>query len=206
MITFPITQDTKPIIRDGNGNQIVDFLEKDIVVQSPSLPPTGIGYFLVDRDHAMRVDLISNEMYGYIDPSENILKFNGISNPLSIDEGDILVTYDIFSLNRNVRAVNNSAKDKEDVRKQYLTPEKKSKIDPQLQSFNKRDTARRPVVGPAETALPPNYADFGDTEIQVRNGKIFMGPNISKSSEADQGPISKSEFIARLVKNRLNND
>lgn len=205
MITFPITQDTKPFYKDGYGNQIVNFLEKDIVVQSASLPPTGIGYFLVDRDTSMRVDLISNEMYGYIDPAEKILKFNGISNPFSIDEGDILVTYDLYSLGRNVRAVNNSAKDKEDVRQQYLTPEKKSKIDPQLQSFSKRDTARKPVSGPANNSLPPNYADFGDTEIQIRNGKIYMGPNVTKSSEADEGPISKSEFIARIVKNRLNN-
>lgn len=205
MITFPVTQDTKPFIKDGNGNTIVNFLEKDIVVQSPSLPPTGIDYYLVDNDTSMRVDLISNEMYGYIDPAEKVLKFNGISNPFSIDEGDILITFDLYSLNRNIRAVNNSAKDKEDVRRQYLTPEKKSKIDPQLQSFSKRDTARKPVTGPADTALPPNYADFGDTEIQVRNGKIYMGPNVTKSSEADEGPISKSEFIARLVKNRLNN-
>ena len=205
MISFPITQDTKPLIKDGNGNQIVNFLEKDIVVQNPSLPPTGINYFLVDNDTSMRIDLISNEMYGYIDPAEKVLKFNGISNPFSIDEGDILITFDLYSLGRNVRPVNNTAKDKEDVRRQYLTPEKKSKIDPQLQSFSKRDTSRKPVAGPADNALPPNYADFGDTEIQIRNGKIYMGPNVTKSSEADEGPISKSEFIARLVKNRVNN-
>ena len=204
-MTFPVTQDTKPFIKDGYGNQIVNFIEKDIVIQSTSLPPTGIDYFLVGKDSSMRIDLISNEMYGYTDPAEKILKFNGISNPLSIDEGDILIVYDLYSLNRNIRSVNNAAKDSDDVRRQYLTPEKKSKIDPQLQSFSKRETSRKPVIGPADTALPPNYADFGDTEIQIRNGKIYMGPNVTKSSEADEGPISKSEFIARLVKNRLNN-
>ena len=95
-----------------------------------------------------------------------------------------------------------SANDKEDVRKQYLTPEKSSKVDPTLQAFNKRE---QPKKLETNDALPPNYADFGDQEIQIRNGKLYFGPNVTKSKEACEDPISKSEFIAKLIKNRINN-
>ena len=204
MIEFTISQDTKPEITDGNGVKIIDFLEKDVVVQDPKQPPTGIDYFLVTVDQAMRIDTISKAMYGYTTPIEKILKFNNISNPLSIDEGDILVVYDLYSLVRNMRDTTQAAKGKEDVRKQYLTPEKKSKIDPKLQAFDKRNKPRRADV-PGESLLPPNYADFGDQEIQIRNGKLYFGPNVTKSRQESEDPLSKSEFIARLIKNRINN-
>jgi len=205
MIEFIVSQETKPEITDGNGNKIIDFLEKDITVIDEKQPPTGISYFLVNEDQAMRIDLISKAMYGYTSPIERILKFNNISNPLSIDEGDILVLFDLYSLVRNMRDTSQAAKNKLDVRKQYLTPEKKSKIDPALQAFDKRNKARKTPSVPEDSTLPPNYADFGDQEIEVRNGKLYFGPNVTKSKEACEDPLSKSEFIARLIKNRINN-
>ena len=152
----------------------------------------------------MRIDLISQAMYGYLEPIEKILKFNGISNPLSIDENDILVVYDLYSLANNMRDSSGIAQLKRDIRKQYLSPEKASKTDPKLKEFTKR-TPPKIDEGPAGNALPPNYADFGDQEIQIRNGKLYFGPNVSKGKDACEEPLSKSEFIARLIKNRINN-
>ena len=152
----------------------------------------------------MRIDLISKAMYGYMEPVEKILKFNGISNPLSIDESDILIVYDLFSLTNNMRDPNGIAQLKTDIRKQYLSPEKASKTDPKLKDFSKR-TPPKIDEGASGDALPPNYADFGDQEIQVRNGKLYFGPNVSKGKDACEEPLSKSEFIARLIKNRINN-
>jgi hypothetical protein len=202
MIDFPITQESKTVIKDANGIEYIDFLEKDINIFDSAVPPTPIDYYLVTTDTQMRIDIISTAMYGYLDPIEKILKFNQFSNPLSINEGDVLVVYDMYTMGRNMRDVNNTAKEKEDIRKQYLSPEKGSKIDPTLQEFNKREQPKKKDTG---TALPPNYADFGDQEIQVRNGKLYFGPNVTKSKEACEDPLSKSEFIARLIKNRINN-
>jgi len=74
-------------------------------------------------------------------------------------------------------------------------------VDPALRDFDKRNTPRKGN----QVALPPNYAAFGDTELQVRNGKIVFGPNVTKIDEDCDKPLSKSEFISRLIKNRLNN-
>jgi hypothetical protein len=203
MINFKITQDTKNTIYDTSGIAYVNFLEKDIQIRDAGNAPTGIDYFLVSKDNAMRIDLIAKSMYGNTDPIEKILKFNGISNPLSIDVSDILIVFDLYSLTNNMRDPNGIAKLKTDVRKQYLSPEKASKTDPKLKDFAKR-TPPKIDEGPSGNALPPNYANFGDQEIQVRNGKLYFGPNVSKGQDACEEPLSKSEFIARLIKNRIN--
>jgi len=204
-IEFNVTQNTKPEIKDKKTNEFyIDFIHRDLNVD-PSNGPKGIKYYLVTDETAMRIDLISKAMYGNMDMIEKILKFNDISNPLAINTGDLLVIYDPISLNKNFRNEENQAEKIKDVRKQYLSPEKGSQLDPKLKEFEKRN--KKPGEKSAqENALPPNYADFGDKEIQLRNGKLYFGPNVTKSKEACEEPISKSEFLARLVKNRLNNN
>jgi hypothetical protein len=204
MINFDLTQDSKKIIKDANGVEFVDFLQRDLGTIDSAIPPTPIDYYLVTKDTSMRIDLISKAMYGYIDAAEKILKFNQWSNPLSLNEGDVLLIYDLYTLTRNMRDASNRAEEKEDIRNQYLTPEKASKIDPTLQEFNKREQPKKPEAG-GQPALPPNYADFGDKEIQIRNGKLYFGPNVTKSKKECEDPLSKSEFVARLIKNRINN-
>lgn len=196
-IGFPSTQDTKPKIKDSLGNEYIDFLHKDIVVADLFSGPMGMSYYLVTANTQMRIDLVSKDMYGRdTDYIERILKFNGINNPLSIEEGDILVVYDPYSLTQNIRRDTNPTELSDRVRKQYTTPEKKSKIDPNLQSFDNRNKTPKKEAG---TNLPPNYADFGDKEIEIRGGKIYFGPNVSKSATASEEPLSKSAYIARLV-------
>lgn len=205
MIEFVATQVTKPVIKDSAGNQYIDFLQRDITVNDPSIMPRGINYFLVTDETSMRIDLISKKMYGNMDFIEKILKFNDICNPLAINAGDLLVVFDPISINRNMRDVNNLKEKIMDIRKQYISPEKGSKVDPRLKEFDKRN--KKPAETTAkENTLPPNYAEFGDQEIQLRNGKLYFGANVTKSKEACEEPISKSEFLARLVKNRLNNN
>lgn len=205
MIEFVATQVTKPLIKDKAGNEYIDFLQRDITVNDPSIMPRGINYFLVTDETAMRIDLISKKMYGNMDFIERILKFNDICNPLAINTGDLLVVFDPISINRNMRDVNDLKEKIMDIRKQYISPEKGSKVDPKLKEFDKRN--KKPAETTAkENTLPPNYAEFGDQEIQLRNGKLYFGANVTKSKEACEEPISKSEFLARLVKNRLNNN
>jgi len=204
MIKFITSQETKPVIRDNEGFEYHDFLEKDIAIPDPKQGPVGIDYFLVKENMAMRIDLVAKAMYGYTeDIIEKILKFNEISNPLAIDENDILVVFDPISLKNSIRNTANPSQNKIDIRKQYLTPEKKSKVDPKLQEFNKRQKAKKGE--PGSTALPPNYAGFGDKEIEIRNGKIYFGPNVTNGNSAQEEPLSKSEFIARLIKNNKKN-
>ena len=49
-----------------------------------------IGKFTVTEDYIGRIDLISREIYGNESYADYILKYNGISNPFTIGEGDVL--------------------------------------------------------------------------------------------------------------------
>ena len=103
-------------------------------------------------------------MYGYLDNIEQVLKFNEITNPFAIEEGDFFYTYDVPSMNNNMRPINSGATTREDVRDQYITPEKKSNVDPALRDFDKRNSPRKAdPSGGNKPALPTNYAAFGDT-------------------------------------------
>lgn len=204
MLHFNKTQDTKPIITDKKGNSIIDFFIKDIEVEGENTVMTVLNYYQVTTETAMRPDLITQNMYGYTEKIEGVLKLNEISNPFSINESEILYVYDVPSMDKNLRTLNSVQNNNDDIRNQYITPEKKSTVDPALQTFDKRNTPR--AASPSkgnQPALPPNYAAFGDQEIQVRNGKIVFGANVSKQDQDCDKPLSKSEFISRLIKNRL---
>jgi len=205
MLHFNRTQDTKPIITDKKGNPIIDFFIKDIEVEGENTLMTVLNYYQVTAETAMRPDLITKSMYGYTEKIEGVLKLNEISNPFSIDENEILYVYAVPSIDKNLRTIDSVQNNNDDIRNQYITPEKKSTVDPALQTFDKRNTPRaaNPMKG-NQPALPPNYAAFGDQEIQVRNGKIVFGANVSKQDQDCDKPLSKSEFISRLIKNRLN--
>lgn len=204
MINTSKTVDTKPEITDNLGNRIIDFIEKDVIVQNEFEKPPAINYYLVTTEDSMRIDVISTKMYGNTDYIENILKFNEISNPYAIEEGEVFYTYDLPSLDKSLRSITANSTDRNDIRDQYITPDKKSSLDPELKKYEKRETARKPS-GTNQLTLPPNYAGFGETEITVKNGKIIFGENVTKDANEANQPLSKSEFIAKIVKNRLNN-
>ena len=196
---FNATQETKKVITDKQGNSFIDFLEKDINYTQGDSGPIGISYYFVPDSNVMRPDLVTIDMYVVVDDyMEMLLKFNGISNPLAIDKDDIFVMFEPYSTSKNMRNSGTNLSAKNDVREQYLSPEKKSKIDPKLKEFEKR---KKQGVKVDSTNLPPNYAAFGDKEIEIKGGKIYFGPNVSKSITEVGDSISKSDFIARLGKN-----
>lgn len=208
MLVFPTTIDNKPDWkRDDRSPVIKDLVIKDYDLSSgDSL--VGIDLFRVGKDEEMRPDLIAQQAYGYLSPLEQLLKFNDVSNPFAIQEGDVFTVWDIPSARNLLKPQINNAEAREDIRKQYITPEKKSTIDPRLSDFEKRTQATKPdpSKGKNAPALPPNLADFGDQEIMLVNGKLVLGGAVSSSGQEAQDPVSKSEFVSKMIKQRLKNN
>ena len=79
---FTNSLDTKPIITNKDGEDIVDLtssmFKKDVVSYSDG------ELYKVPREYEMRPDLISQAVYGTPDKAEIILKYNEYSNPFSI--------------------------------------------------------------------------------------------------------------------------
>lgn len=200
MINLPNTIDKKPLYQKEDGTVIVDLTKQSVKLVTDQ-PMTG--YYLVSDETAMRIDAISQITLGTIDNTEKMLKFNDISNPFTVDVGDLLFIPDLMYAKLNMTSNNNTDQQKLDIRNQYIDPEKESKLDPTLGKFDKRNKPKKADPSKSTPPLPPNFANIGDKEIEIRGGKIFFGPNVSKNGNECEEPLSKSEFLAKLIKNRI---
>jgi len=180
---------------------MVDLAQQSVDMQV-NQPMTN--FVLVNNETSMRMDVISQIALGSTIQLEKMLKFNDISNPFIIDVGDLLFVPDLLYANINMKNSGAGAQQKLDIRNQYIDPEKESKLDPTLGKFDQRNKPK--AADPSKTAspLPPNFANIGDKEIEIKGGKIYFGPNVSKNGQECNEPLTKSEFLAKLIKNRIN--
>jgi len=162
---------------------------------------------VVKPNETMRPDLLSSNFFGNPYYYDVILKANGISNPFSIDAGEIFFSPELNDLITNLTPSGKQYQASQSVRNQYINPEKKSLTDVRLAII---DAQRLEAMKKkAETAavkgnlLPPNISNEGDREIVVKGGKIYFGKDVVRGKEECAEPLSKSEFLARLIKNRV---
>jgi hypothetical protein len=189
-----------------NNEQIVDLTYPSVRY---NYDPFVVGIIPMNSQLEMRPDLLSRVGYGNEQFWDFVLKFNGVSNPFSIAADDVFLMPSLEDMREQLSppGVQNVIADS--VRKQYIDTSKKSKQDPKLEQIEKkrREAQRKKAEGvgvQSVSNLPPNIAEQGDREIVVKGGKVFFGPDISKNKQECEVPLSKSEFLTKLIKNRLN--
>lgn len=117
----------------------------------------------VTSDETGRIDLISLSEYGTHDYVDIILKFNGISNPFSIIEGDLLyIPPRDFGKKKWKLTLNKD--EKNPIRDQFINTKRlpvkdANRIKYLTMKYNKE-------------ILPPNILKTGETNIEVSNGEI----------------------------------
>jgi hypothetical protein len=195
----------KPVITK-NGESLKDLTYPSVRY---NFDPYIIGIFAVDEMTEMRPDIVSKSAYGANDLWDLILKYNNISNPFSICKEDRLFIPSLDDMKQNLAPSGERDAKVEQVRGQYIDVSKKAKQDPRLAELEKkrREAQKKKAenIGVASVNnLPPNIAEEGDREIIVKGGKVQFGPNISRGKAECETPLSKSEFLAKLIKNRLN--
>lgn len=195
----------KPTFTKLNGDIILDLTVNSI---NYNYEPRVIDAFRLDDSMTMRPDLMSIEAYSEPDFWDLILKFNSVSNPFSILNGDLMLIPDLSDMRDQLAPVGKDLNTIDAVRKQYIDVSKKAQSDPSLalSEAKRRETQRALGNGfnQSKSNLPPNFAEAGDKEIVIKGGKIYFGPNITKNKEECQAPVSKSEFINKLITKRLN--
>ena len=145
----------------------------------------------------MRPDLISKSTYNNSLYTEIILKYNGISNPFSINEGDIILVPDLNTAKEKLKtpSVSNAESQADKLRKsyKYIDPTKIPKKG-ENQKFDSRQ-----IVNVKEGALPPNIAKAGTSQITHRNGRVYFGEG---SELCLKSGMSSSEFLTKVIKNK----
>jgi hypothetical protein len=134
-----------------------------------------ISEHIVTEDEICRIDLISLKHYSDDSYVDFILKYNGISNPFSINVGDVLLIPSNESTTIKItpfKSINND-NDILSIRDQFINTKRLSKKDAKRSEYLQRKAALKPN-GSAEI-LPPNIRKSTDPpNITIGNGRIII--------------------------------
>jgi len=189
--------DNKPFFSKPDGTIVRDLTTSMFDLKNNNY--TAYNLFRVPKDYVMRSDLISKAVYNTDSYAEIILKYNGISNPFSINEGDTILVPNLDSVQQNIKenhvidsdggqSIRNSYK--------YIDPTKIPKKSGELKNFDNRQLVSNAVSG----ALPPNISEEGVSQITYRNGRVYFGTNnANNANNCIKNGASTSEFLTTVI-------
>ena len=193
---FTNSLDTKPKFTRTDGQEIRDLTQSMFNLKSNEY--TNYTVYKVPRDYVMRPDLISKAVYNNSLYAEIVLKYNGISNPFTIDEDDVILIPNLESAKDKIKQVkpNDGDSAAQRIRNtyKYLDPLKIPTKQVALQRFNNRQ-----IVDTAEGSLPPNLAQEGTTQLTYRGGRVYFGEGVETCLK---NGMSTSEFLANVINKR----
>ena len=183
---------------DGSGGQILDLTESVFDIKVPlkfSSQP-----ILVTDQFEGRPDLIAKSVYNSEDLTDLLLFFNGISNPLMVQRGMVIVVPDRDTMVANLK--DNNKTDTNNISKELFNKKisKKDK-DRIIQLINKNNAD---VKQPVEIRTP-NMTKTGTLQVTPVDGRIVLGTNISDIRCKDKlSPVQTiTEQIRAAVKSKI---
>jgi len=189
---FSNSLDNKPLFTKTDGQVVKDLTQSMI----DNAVKVGLSYtaFKVPKDYVMRPDLISKAVYNSTAYAEVLLKFNGISNPFNINEGDVIIVPNLDgAIEKMVKVESGNKTDVNNIRNsyKYIDPAKIPSKSSNMIDFDNRSLK--------SAMLPPNIAPEGTTQIIQRNGRIYFGESVATCV---QNGISSAEFLSLAIKNK----
>lgn len=189
---FSNTLDKKPIFIKPNNERLVDITASMFNVHN--LKTINYVIYKVPKEFEMRPDLISSAVYRTTEHTEMILKFNGISNPFTIMEDDIILIPDIDDMQILVLQNHSLTDNRSSIRNTYKY------IDPTKIPVRQTEFQNRQIVGGAkEGALPPNISREGEQQITFRNGRVYFGESVDTCLH---NGMTQSEFLTTVIKSK----
>jgi len=164
----------------------------------------NLNIFICEKQHEMRLDLVSNDIYGSTRYVGTLCQLNNILNPFSIREGDVL----FFTTQEEAEGllvvpelIKQSGIEEllSSVKSDLIKSLKKKKSDPNKTKFNiKRNN---------EDILPPTVLPNNSPATVVENNKIRIAPNLFQNPKND--PISVDPIVtsvSNVVPDQQQND
>ena len=199
---FPNSIDNKPLyVRPQDGIVVRDLTQSMFNPANDNF--VAYNVFKVPHDFIMRPDLISQAVYNNTIYAEIILKFNSISNPFTINEGDLIFVPELDSAKQLVQENNTSETSPADTLRnsyKYIDPTKVPQKSSELQQFDNRtiqQNSGQSVNSAQNGALPPNIAQPGASQLTFRNGRVYFGDNVSTTCLKNGATIS--DFLTNVI-------
>jgi hypothetical protein len=151
-----IIYDIKRLVRDVIQDNLYNLFEPTFKSRTGFQMQT----YLVSKSDEMRIDVISNEIYGTPDECDVLLSINDIDNPLNIKEGDSImyVNYETLQEYRIETIDNKEATDR------LLNANKSTRKDPNRKNYVESGLVLTPTV--QEVPQPP---------VKIENTQIVIG-------------------------------
>ena len=161
--------------------------------------------FNVEEYYAGRIDLISLNVYNSADYVDQLLKFNGISNPFSIAEGDILYIPPMDVLQKTFKKPGIGMSESNVVRDRFVETKRLPIQDQNRLDYLKRKAALKP--NGAKEILPPNVLQTDQKNVIIENGKLIVGAALPSSADRTTALLTSNKaFPGEIQKiNTINN-
>jgi hypothetical protein len=174
-----------------NGDQVVD-----LISSSYDFEKTGTveGFIRVQEDEKMRPDLISIRMYSDQSKWDSLLKYNGISNPFSVDQGEIFIIPPFRGLEEMIippATIPEKGKELAKTNETKLLAPKTVKDAKRIEALKTR----------VKEIVPPNVNTSGNQNVKVRGGRVIFGEDVTQAGVTTQNPsLSRARVIQQLSK------
>ncbi len=181
-----------------NGDTVVDLTRRSVSFKGV-LVNQGKS-FIVDDGLQMRGDLLAKAIYQASSFLCLLFKYNGISNPFSLDINDLIRAPDGEVLSGMLTSpdnINNSNNN-------WESSTRKKKRAELIAPKTRQDKTRLEYLQQNSNTqiAPPNIAK--DTSVKVTNGKIIFGADVTSVKKEDcPDPISRTKLQATLIKNKI---
>lgn len=187
----------KPETINQNDERIVDLTAATFVYNRNV---TIIGSGIVTSELEMRPDLVARIYYGDVSKLDYILKFNGISNPFSLERGTTLIIGDSKEMESNFTGKSDTDPDKKqaDIRDKFFDPNRLSKKDSKRLAALQQKSSQ---FSNGASNLPPNMAEVGSQEMKVKDGVVIFGGDVVKTSCPE--PISRAVVKSKLIEQKI---
>lgn len=160
------------------------------------------GIAIVTDETQMRPDLVALSYLGDTSALGSLLKVNNISNPLSLQAGEILAVpsnkmkSDLFQTAKQT----NSQKAKAKSFRKELQDKISQVSNGRLEYLNSKN-----ITNLAQTPLPPNLLQEGQQQILVDGGKLIFGPDIGTCRTKAKKNVSVTDIKTKLAQKNIFN-
>lgn len=182
---------TKP-----NGDTIIDLTYSSVDVSGDN--PTEVNVIMLADDIAMRPDAVARAVYGDDSKLDLLLKYNGISNPFSLQAGDILVIPDPYQMMRKIKMpiADGTSEYNEHIAEFKYLDEQASTDNARVELLKLKSKNRE--------LLPPNVNQPGDSNIKYKDGKIVFGEDVTTvSKENCPETLTRAKVKERILNNQI---
>ena len=191
----------KPESVDRYGDPIIDLSYSTFSFNSNiSIIATGI----VTTDLEMRPDLVAKIYYKDISKIDYLLKFNGISNPFSLEAGTIVLIGDETEMSNCFSSGKIADPDKKqtDIRTKFFDPNRLSKKDAKRLTLIQQKSQ---TFTNGASNLPPNMADIGSQEIKIKDGVVIFGGDVVANAKDCPTVLSRAVLKSKLISKKIFN-